>query len=303
MPGKPGNFQLAVLVALPLLTGAASRGDVPPPLPPSLSIPSYIQSKNNLKKSCALVIDTPPSWKSASKTQKADIFSALKNVYFQKRLDHFYIVGEKKAKGALELTLPGVDKEKISLHTPLDKLFPLHSVGNRILYQYRGRGKGFVLSKLEKDKNINRIKWKLQDALLPVRLHKNRKSFLTGDHSAQFIVNNRFTFLFTSKDAIFAKHDKGALFLLLYAQKTEEPPAQSIRSCQVSLYMVDEDRKVEVLDMADINPAIEEQVIGKDGWLLRAQIAQAPRRMQGIGFVVKSEITVSFDDFVLFVFS
>ena len=277
------------------------------------SLLSYLQQKDKIKDSASLVLTDSKLWREKIKTEGDDLLSALKNIYLQKKLDNIYIVTEKKAQQGtqekvkddfLEVSLPGITaKEQSSFKTPYSNLQPLHTVDDFMLYRIKSQARSFVVPKASGiDKNIDWIKWKLIDALFPVKLHKNKKSFLTGDSSTEFIVDNRFTYFFVSKDAIFSESSKESLLVLLYAQKSKEPVAQSIESCWVSIYIVDQQRKMQVLNMADINLDVEKQLLGnEDGWFLRAQIVQVPRLAQGIGFAVRSEISVQFDDFALFV--
>jgi hypothetical protein len=270
------------------------------------AIYSHLRQKENIKSSASLVLSDSEPWRKKIKTKGDDIISALKNIYFEKKLDHVYAVGGKKLDEApqapLVIRLSSVNsKDSTALRLPYSNLKLIRSGGDLTLYRYSGRIKSFTIPKSnDMAKNIDWVNWKLIDALFPVKLHKNKKSFLTGNHSMEFIVDNRFSYFFVSKDAIFTESSKGTLLLLVYAQKSKELPSQSIDSCWVSLYIVDQQRKMKVLSMADINPDIEKQRLGSKGeWLLRAQIAQAPSRAQGIGFAIRSEISVQLDDFVL----
>lgn len=273
------------------------------------SILSYLQRKDNVKGSTSLILTDSKSWRERIKTKEGDLLAALKNIYFQKKLENLYVVAEKKDKegsqeDSQEISLPGITSKSLSsLQLPLRNLQHLHSEDDLMLYRYKGEVKSFTVPKASGIvKNLDWVNWKLIDALFPVRLHKNKKSFLSGSNSTEFIVNNRFTYFFVSKDAIFSESSKESLLILLYAQKTNEPPATSIQSCWVSLYIVDKQNKMQVLNMGDINLDIEKQLMDDKGeWLLRAQIVQVPHHAQGIGFALRSEITVQFDDFILFV--
>lgn len=272
-----------------------------------LSILSYLQQKKNLKNTPSLILSNSKRWQEKIKTNEQDLLSSLEKIYFEKRLENLYLVTEEKGeKDSLKIGFPGINnKDDFSLQFPSPDLELVHSEGGQRLYRYRMEAKSFIAPQSEGvSKNIDWINWKLMDALFPVRLHKNKKSYLTGDNSAEFIVDNRFTYFFVSKDAVFTKTTKETLVLLLYAQKSGEPPAKSIRSCWISLYVVDQQRKMQVLNMADINPDIEKQLVGSEKkWLLRAQLAQIPKQIQGIGFALRSEISVQFDDFLLFIFN
>ncbi len=269
------------------------------------TILSYLQRKDNIKGSTSLILSDSKSWRERIKTKESNLLAALKNIYFQKKLENLYVVAEKRTQeDSQEILLPGITSKNLSsLQLPLRNLQHLHSEDDLMLYRYKGEVKSFTVPKASGIvKNIDWVKWKLIDALFPVRLHKNKKSFLSGSNSAEFIVDNRFTYFFVSKDAIFSESSQEILLILLYAQKSKEPPANSIQSCWVSLYIVDKQNKMQVLNMGDVNLDIEKQLLGDKGeWLLRAQIVQVPRHAQGIGFALRSEISLQFDDFILFV--
>lgn len=270
------------------------------------SILSYFQQKGEIKSSASLVLSDSKTWLETIKQQPDDFLSALSNVYIQKKLDHFYVVSEKKlksAKDSLKFNLPGVNKKNLTLEIPHRNLQFLYSAKNQMLYRYRGEIRPLLVPKTDTiKKNIDWVKWKLIDAMLPVRTHKNKKTYLTGNSSLEFIVKNSFSYFFVSKDAVRTECADKSLLVLLYAQKANGPPEQSINSCMVSLYIVDQNRKMEVLNMVEITPNLEKPQVDKDGWLLRAQIVQIPRRAQGVGFVVRSAISFLLDDVVLLVF-
>jgi hypothetical protein len=298
---------IIVLVILVVLSCSSGSNSSEKKENNSLSILSYFQQKKNLENTPSLVLSDSKLWQEKIKTKKQVFLSSLQKIYFEKKMENLYLVTKKKGEEeSLKIGFPGINnKDNFSLQLPYPDLELAHSEGDLRLYRYRVEAKSFVAPQSEGiSKNIDWINWKLMDALFPVRLHKNKKSFLTGNNSREFIVDNRFTYFFVSKDAIFAKTTKETLVLLLYAQKSEEPPTKSIRSCWVSLYIVDQQRKMQVLNMADINLDIEKQLVGnKKGWLLRAQLVQVPHQIQGIGFALRSEISVQFDDFVLFIFN
>jgi hypothetical protein len=269
------------------------------------TILSYLQQKDNVKGSTSLVLTDSKSWREKIKTKEGDLLAALKNIYFQKKLENLYVVAEKRTQeDSQEIRLPGITSKNLSsIQVSPRNLQHLHSEDDLMLYRYKGEVKSFTVPKASGIvKNIDWVNWKLIDALFPVRLHKNKKSFLTGSNSTEFIVDNRFIYFFVSKDAIFTESSKESLLILIYAQKAKEPPAASIQSCWVSLYMVDQQNKMQVLNMGEVNLDIEKQLLDDKGeWLLRAQIVQIPRHAQGIGFALRSEISLQFDDFILFV--